>query len=280
MEILKTIEEVRERVREQRGKGRRIALVPTMGCLHEGHLSLIDQARKMADVVAVTIYVNPTQFGPSEDFENYPRTLEKDLEMCRQRGVDLVYTPEHTELYPNDYSTYIKEEKLSAGLCGISRPEFFRGVCTIVAKLFIIVMPDVAVFGRKDAQQLAVIRKMARDLHLPVEIVGGPTVREPDGLAMSSRNTYLDEFQRRDAVQIYRALLQGKELADAGQTSVDRILAEIVHHLRQYRRLRVIYAQVVHVDTMAPLREIIPGKSLVATAVWCDEVRLIDNIIL
>ncbi len=279
MQVLETIQEMQERVAELRAAGGKTGLVPTMGCLHDGHLSLIDIARERSDSVAVSIFVNPAQFGPNEDYERYPRDRDRDLKLCRNRGADIVFYPREEEFYPADYSTYVEEEKLSAGMCGVSRPAHFRGVCTVVAKLFNIVQPALAVFGQKDAQQAAVIKKMVRDLHFPVEIIVGPTVREPDGLAMSSRNNYLDGHQRRDACMLYQALLKGKELADHGIRNADRILAEITHAITEKRRLRVIYAAAVDRETLEPLRHIIPGQTLLAAAVWCDEVRLIDNLV-
>lgn len=278
MQVIESINDMQALAVRWRTEGKLIGFVPTMGFLHEGHLSLIDVAREQADVVVVSIFVNPTQFGVNEDLDQYPRDLERDLELCRARGADLVFIPPRAEIYPDDYSTYVNEEKLSEGLCGISRPVFFRGVCTVVAMLFNIVRPDVAVFGQKDAQQAAVIKKMVRDLHFPVDILVGPTVREEDGLAMSSRNAYLNEFQRRDAATIYQALLKGKEIVEQGILNADRVLAEVTHHISQVRRLRVIYVACVHRDTMEPLKQIIPGETIVATAVWCDEVRLVDNV--
>ncbi len=278
MQILKSVKEMQEHALELRREGKRVAFVPTMGYLHAGHESLIEEAARRGDSVVVSIFVNPTQFGPSEDFRTYPRDLDHDLAVCERNGVDVAFVPAADEMYPSDYSTFVEEERLSAGMCGVSRPSMFRGVCTVLVQLFNIVFPDVAIFGQKDAQQVAVVRKMVRDLHFKVEVVASPTMREQDGLAMSSRNSYLNEFERGDAAQIYQALLKGKAVPDSGQLSADRVLAEIMHHLRQYRRLRVIYVHVVDKDTLEPLREVKPGKTLVATAVWCDEVRLIDNI--
>ncbi len=280
MQVIESANEMQAKALSLRMQGKLIGFVPTMGFLHEGHLSLIDTAKENADVVVVSIFVNPTQFGPAEDLDKYPRNLEKDLELCRTRGTDIVFAPTVREMYPEDYSTYINEEKLSQPLCGQSRPAFFRGVCTVVAKLFNIVRPDSAVFGQKDAQQAAVIKRMVRDLNFPVEIIVAPTVREADGLAMSSRNSYLKEFQRRDALRISAALQRGKALYNSGIESTDRIVAEITHAIGEVRRLRVIYVQVVDKDTMQPLRRVVPGRTLIACAVWCDEVRLIDNIVL
>jgi len=249
-----------------------------MGSLHEGHLSLIDIAKEKADKVIVSIFVNPTQFGPNEDFNKYPRVLEEDLEKCRERGVDIVFNPSLAEMYPQGYSTYVDEEHITAGLCGVSRPQHFRGVTTVCLKLFNIARPDIAIFGQKDAQQGAVIKKMVSDLNLPTEIVIGPTVREADGLALSSRNAYLTDVQRNEALSISQALKIAKNMVDEGTRSVDRIVAEITHHLSQQRRVRLIYAQVVDAETMEPASEIVPGKQIAAVAAWVDQTRLIDNI--
>jgi len=278
MQIIQSIPEMQALAISLRTQGKLLALVPTMGALHEGHLRLIDTARQRADVVIVSIFVNPTQFGANEDFAKYPRTLETDAAACEKRGADIIFAPKKDDIYPPGYSTYVSEERLSKGLCGISRPGHFRGVATVVNLLFNITRPDLAVFGQKDAQQAAVIKKMAADLWLPVQIVIAPTVREEDGLAMSSRNQYLSEEQRHDAARIYRALREGKRLVDEGIRSPDRVLAEVTHVLSQSRRIRVIYVTMVDRDSFAPVREVTPGKSLIAVAVWVNDVRLIDNL--
>jgi pantoate--beta-alanine ligase len=278
MQIISSITEMQGAAINLRTQGKLIGLVPTMGALHEGHLQLIDAAREKSDVVIVSIFVNPTQFGPSEDFSKYPRTLEADLKACESRGVDIVFTPKKESIYPADYSTYVGEERMSKGLCGISRPGHFRGVCTVVNILFNITRPDVAVFGRKDAQQVAIIKKMVTDLWLPIQVVVVPTVREADGLAMSSRNRYLLDEQRTEARKLYQALREGKRMVDEGTRSVDRVLAEITHILAQSRRIRLIYVAMVDRETMVPMREIVPGKCLLMVAAWVNDVRLIDNI--
>jgi pantoate--beta-alanine ligase len=278
MQIIQSIAEMQSAAIALRTQGKLLGLVPTMGALHEGHLRLIDAAKEKADVVIVSIFVNPTQFGPSEDFSKYPRTFEADAKLCEGRGADVVFAPKREDIYPASYSTYVAEERLSKGLCGISRPGHFRGVCTVVNILFNITRPDVAVFGRKDAQQAAIIQKMVTDLVLPVEVLVVATVREPDGLAMSSRNRYLTEDQRGEARKIYQALREGKRLVEEGIRSVDRVLAEVTHILSQSRRLRVIYVALVDAETMAPLREVEPGKGLLAVAVWLNDIRLIDNL--
>lgn len=278
MQTIQSINEMQSLAIGLRSKGQLIALVPTMGSLHEGHLSLIDIAKERADKVIVSIFVNPTQFGPSEDFDKYPRVLEEDLKKCEARGADIVFNPPVAEMYPEGYSTYVDEEHISAGLCGVSRPQHFRGVTTVCLKLFNIARPDIAIFGQKDAQQCAVIRKMVADLNLPTEIVAGPTVRESDGLALSSRNAYLTDVQRGEAAGISKALQVAKEMVDSGTRSVDRVVAEITYHLSLQRRVRVIYVQVVNKETMEPATEILPGEQLIAVAAWVDQTRLIDNI--
>lgn len=280
MQIIQSVNEMQSIAVGMRVQGKLIGFVPTMGALHEGHLALVDAAKQQADFVVVSIFVNPTQFGPNEDFDRYPRTLESDLELCRQRGVDAVFTPSREDIYPDGYSTYINEEKLSRNLCGASRPGHFRGVTTVLSILFNIVRPDLATFGQKDAQQVAIVRKMTRDLRIPVEIITVPTLREPDGLAISSRNRYLEPVQREDAVAIYRALQAGKKLVESGVRNVDRVVAEVSYQLSHSRRIRVIYVSIVDPETMENQREITPGHSLLAVAAWMDQVRLIDNIIL
>ena len=278
MDTIQSVNEMQSHAIGLRSSGRLIGLVPTMGSLHEGHLELIDIAKEKADKVIVSIFVNPTQFGPSEDFNEYPRVLEEDLQKCRERGVDIVFSPSVSEMYPQGFSTFVKEEHLSAGLCGVSRPHFFRGVTTVCLKLFNITRPDIAVFGQKDAQQSAVVEKMVADLNLPTEIVVGRTRRDPDGLATSSRNVYLSDVQRNEALSISRALFNAKEMVEQGTRSVDRIVAEITHHLSQHRRVRLIYAQIVDGQTMEPAREIEPGRHIACVAAWVDQTRLIDNI--
>jgi len=233
MEVAKTIEDVRNLVSNARSEGSKIGLVPTMGALHVGHISLIEAAVKDCDFTVVSIFVNPTQFGPGEDFEKYPRPLEADLEICRQAGVDVVFAPEPEQIYPVENLTWVTVEKLTETLCGRSRPGHFRGVTTVCAKLFNIVAPDAAYFGRKDAQQAIVIKRMVADLNMPLEIVVCPTVREPNGLAISSRNKYLTEQQKNDAANIYKSLQACRRLIDAGTTETSQIVAEMKKILQQ-----------------------------------------------
>lgn len=277
MQVIESLTQMQNLAIQLRGEGKFLGLVPTMGALHEGHLSLIDISRDKTDVTVVSIFLNPAQFGPNEDLDKYPKPLEADLKACEARGADIVFTPHRDDIYPPDYSTYILEEKLGRDLCGVSRPGHFRGVTTVVAMLFNLCRPDVAVFGQKDAQQAAIIKKMVRDLHFPVEIVVGPTVREADGLAMSSRNRYLEPIERKESARFIAALREGKRLVEKGSLNVDRVKAEVTHHLSQSRLIRIIYIEIVDKDTMRPEREVRPGHSLLIAAIWLDQTRLIDN---
>ena len=280
MQKVTSVTEMRTLAEELRSKDQIIGLVPTMGALHEGHLSLIRLAAEQANTVVVSIFVNPTQFGPSEDFSKYPRELEDDLKRCEEAGADIVFAPPVEEIYPKGYSTYITEEFIGKPLEGVSRPTHFRGVTTVVAILFNIVRPDLAVFGQKDAQQVAVIRKMVQDLQFTVDIVTAPTLRETEGLALSSRNRYLGNNQRLESLAIVEALRYAKGMVEKGELRSDRLIAESTHILGQKRRVRIIYISVVDRNTMEAMRDVVPGQSLLAIAVWVDEVRLIDNILL
>ena len=280
MKIIKTIKQVRQIIALQKKQGKRIGFVPTMGALHEGHLSLIRMAKKHSDFVVVSIFVNPTQFGPKEDYKKYPRNLKKDAALCQSAGADLIFSPSPEEIYPKGFSTYIDVEGLTQGLCGVSRPGHFRGVATVVAKLFNIVQPDAAVFGQKDAQQLAVIRRMTADLDLPVKIIGAPIVREGDGLAMSSRNAYLTLEERAEAPTLYRALLKAKALADSGQRTAGRIKGEIKKILYRDAPLAEIdYIEIVDNETLKPVKQI-KKNTLIALAVKLPNARLIDNLVI
>ncbi|MBT5904124.1 MAG: pantoate--beta-alanine ligase [Opitutaceae bacterium] len=280
MQTLDTVPAMQALARDTRAAGQTIALVPTMGALHEGHLDLIRLAATKSDVVVVSIFVNPTQFGPNEDFESYPRDMEGDLAKCREAGAHHAFLPDRSTLFPDDYSTYITEESVAEPLEGVSRPAFFRGVTTVVAKLFNIVQPHIAIFGQKDAQQLAVVRKMVNDLHFPIEIVAGETTRAPDGLALSSRNAYLTPSQREGALGLNRALENIKTMVAQGERRAERLMAETTHLLADDRRLRVIYVAIVDPSTMKKQIEVEPGNSLLAIAVWMDQTRLIDNTLL
>lgn len=275
--VLKRAAELREAVRCARGAGLRIGLVPTMGALHRGHGALIERARAECGFVVVTIFVNPIQFDRAADFENYARTLEADLEFCEARGGDLVFAPGNVEMYPKPSRVYVEAPGLSEHLCGASRPGHFRGVATVVAKLFHMAEPDAAYFGEKDAQQLAVIQAMVEDLNMPIAIVPIPTVREDDGLAISSRNARLSSGERRTAPAIYRALRSAAERVVAGG-GVGEARAAALKELSQEPALRVEYLEIVDPQTMAPV-ERIRGPVRIAAAVWIGETRLIDNVL-
>jgi pantoate--beta-alanine ligase len=277
MQIARTIEETRRAVAAARSAGRPIGFIPTMGTLHAGHLSLIEVARRDQAFVVVSIFVNPTQFGPGEDFSRYPRDTEGDLNKCRAAGVDLAFLPSTDQMYPPDASTTVHVVHLTETLCGPHRPGHFDGVTTVVAKLLNIVQPDAAYFGQKDAQQLAVIRRMVRDLNVPVRIVGCPTMREPDGLAMSSRNAYLSPEDRRLAQRIHRALAEAQQQIEAGERDAGKICATMRRTLDAPGRLWIDYASVVDAETMQPVQQI-ERPVLVAVAARIGETRLIDNV--
>jgi pantoate--beta-alanine ligase len=277
MQKIDKIDTMREAAGALRRDGKRLALVPTLGALHAGHTSLIRLARSRADAVVVSAFVNPLQFGPSEDLVRYPRTPAADAALCEQEKVELLFTPAPEEMFPRGFSTTLLEDAVSRPLCGVSRPALFRGMLTCWLKLFNIVRPDLVVLGEKDAQQTAVARKVAADLLLPLEIITGPTVRDPDGLAVSARNTYLTPSQREEALAVYGALRKAKEMVEAGVKSPDRLVAEVTHLIAAKRRLRVIYISVVDRNTMEPLREVAPGHCLLAISFWVDEIRLTDN---
>ena len=278
MEVLSTVSEIQALSLGLQKEGKTIGFVPTMGYLHEGHLSLIDLIRERSDVLILSIFVNPTQFGLGEDLEKYPRDWERDLQLCRERKVDYVFAPNTDEVYLSDASTFVSEEGVSSGLCGQARPTHFKGVTTICAKLFNLCRPTYLALGQKDAQQVVVLKRMIRDLHFPIEVVIGPTIREADGLALSSRNSYLNEKQRADALLLNQALEAGKRLVDEkGVRSVDRVKAEVMNILRNGSFIRVNYAEVVDRETMEVEAEIELGRSMLVVAAWVDTIRLIDN---
>ena len=279
MNIYTTINEMRTACRAARLAGRRLGLVPTMGALHEGHLSLVRAARASCDAVAASIFVNPTQFGPNEDLAKYPRSFERDRELLEREGVELLFAPGTDEMYPSGAVTWVVVEELSGKLDGRSRPGHFRGVTTVVAKLFHIVEPDVAFFGQKDAAQVAIIRRMVRDLNLPVEIAVCPIVREPDGLAMSSRNAYLDPQQRKQALVLHRSLMRVQELAGAGQPSAAKLAAAGREQVAAEPSVRLDYFEIVDPDTLDPVGDVTQG-ALVAVAAFVGTTRLIDNFLL
>ena len=277
MQTIDTISAMREAADALRREGRRLALVPTLGALHAGHASLIRLAREKGAAVIVSAFVNPLQFGPSEDLARYPRTPAADAAFCEREGADGLFTRAAEEMFPRGFSTLVQEDAVSKPLCGIVRPALFRGVLTCWLKLVNIVRPDVLVLGEKDAQQVAVVRKAVTDLLLPVEILTGPLVRDADGLAVSARNNYLTPTQRDEALAVFGALRRAREMVEAGVRSADRLVAEVTHLIAAKRRLRVIYISVVDRHTMEQLREITPGHCLIAISYWVDEVRLTDN---
>lgn len=279
MEIMvaNTKEELRQEVDYWRNRGEVIGLVPTMGYLHEGHASLIRRARQECDRVVVSVFVNPTQFAPGEDLEAYPRDFERDRQLCRQMGVDVVFHPTPEEMYPQGFSTTIAmDPAMTSALCGKTRPTHFQGVCTVVCKLFGLTHADRAYFGQKDAQQLAIIRKMNRDLDLGVTIVGCPIVREVDGLAKSSRNVYLNPQERQAALVLSQAVKLGEEMAAQGETDADAIVKAMTERIHQEPLARIDYVQAVDQDHLRPAHTVVPG-TLFAMAVYIGKTRLIDN---
>ncbi len=279
MRVVNTVNEVRKEVKEWKKQGLTVGLVPTMGFLHEGHASLIRKAAEQCDRVVVSDFVNPTQFAPNEDLESYPRDIEHDMKICEESGADLIFHPGVEEMYCPDFSTYVNMTGPSDELCGKSRPIHFRGVCTVVSKLFNIASPDKAYFGQKDAQQLAVIMRMVRDLNFDIEIVGCPIIRESDGLAKSSRNTYLSPEQRSAATVLHRALEEGRKLAESGEKSASAVIAKITEIIESEPLARIDYVNVTSFPEIIPTEEI-NGSILAAVAVYFGSTRLIDNFIL
>lgn len=278
MRLVQTVAEMKSIVRELHKQNKSIGFVPTMGYLHEGHLSLVRRARAENDVVIVSIFVNPTQFGPNEDFDRYPRDLERDLRLLEPLGVNYVFHPSVEEMYPSNYSVYVEEVSLSRYLCGASRPGHFRGVCTVVTKLFNIVKPTKAYFGQKDAQQFRILKRMVENLNMDVEMIELPIVRESDGLAMSSRNVYLSPEERKEATRLYKALKRAEELIEKGEREVPVIKAEMMKVLN-HPLLKIDYVEIVNEATLEPI-ERIDGKVLIALAVFVGKARLIDNTII
>ena len=280
MEIIRTVHEMKATALELLCRGVTHGLVPTMGYLHEGHLSLVKKAREDNDIVTVSIFVNPTQFGPNEDYGNYPRNEKRDLSFLMELGVDYVFIPTVEEMYETGHSTFVEVENLTKGLCGARRPGHFRGVATVVTKLFNIIMPTRAYFGQKDAQQFRVIRRMVRDLNISVELVEMPIVRESDGLAMSSRNVYLSPPERIQAPFIHKALLKAVELVRKGITDTHTIKTEMIKTLSKGDLINIDYIEIVDEQTLAPvddLKEAKSGKVILAVAAYLGKARLIDN---
>ena len=278
MKIITTVDGVRKQVKEWRKEGLSVGLVPTMGYLHEGHKSLIDKAVAENDRVVVSVFVNPIQFGPTEDLASYPRDLDRDAALCEGAGAALIFHPQPEEMYHDDFSSFVDMNTLTGGLCGKTRPIHFRGVCTVVSKLFNIVVPDKAYFGQKDAQQLAVIRHMVSDLNFGIEIVGCPIIREEDGLAKSSRNTYLSDAERKAALILSQSLKEGKKQLEAGEKDAAKVRATITAKLESEPLAKIDYVEVVDWNTLEPV-ETIDGQVLVAIAVYIGKTRLIDNFI-
>ncbi len=277
MTVVRTVAEMKALCRQWRREGKRIGLVPTMGALHEGHLSLVRASKERDDVTVVSVFVNPTQFGPNEDFRAYPRDLDKDAACLRQAGVDVLFHPEAAGMYPAGFRTYVQVEDLQDRLCGKSRPGHFRGVATVVLKLFHIVAPDRAYFGAKDAQQVVIVRRMARDLDLDVEVVACPLVREPDGLALSSRNAYLSTAERSAALVLSTALRWAEKAVAAGERDGARLAAGVRSVIEREPLARIDYVEAVDPETLEPVAEL-GGEVLLALAVFVGATRLIDNV--
>lgn len=278
MKIVTTIAELKEIIRSWKNENLSIGLVPTMGYLHEGHGSLVTAARNGNDRVVVSIFVNPIQFAPNEDLATYPRDLEKDSAYCESLGADVIFHPEPEEMYSPNFSTFVDMTVLTEELCGLTRPTHFRGVCTVLSKLFHITEPDRAYFGQKDAQQLAIVRHMVEDLNMNLEIVGCPIVREEDGLAKSSRNTYLSPEERQAALVLSKAVFRGKEMVDAGETDAAKVLSEMKDMIEAEPLARIDYVKAVDGLTMQQV-DVIQSPGLVAMAVYIGKTRLIDNFI-
>jgi pantoate--beta-alanine ligase len=279
MDIIRGADQMHAAALHARSQGKRIGLVPTMGALHDGHLSLVRMARTLTDWVAVSIFVNPLQFGPNEDLGRYPRPFERDCKLLEAEGVQVLFAPTADEMYPGDGKTVVEVEGMSGRLCGASRPGHFRGVTTVVAKLFNIVTPDVSFFGQKDAAQVAIVQRMVRDLNFDVQIAVGAIIREADGLAMSSRNQYLDPQQRKAATILYRALMRVQRLADRGEYSSAALLEAARAVMAEEPSARLEYVEAVNPTSLEPVAEVSQG-ALIAIAAWLGTTRLIDNVVL
>ncbi len=279
MKIIRSTSQMQTVSRELIGSGKQIGLTPTMGYLHQGHLSLLHAIRDKCDVLITSIFVNPIQFGPGEDFDKYPRDIERDERLLIENGCDILFYPKVEDLYPQGYATYIEVERLTSGLCGKSRPHHFRGVATIVAKLFNITFCNIASFGQKDAQQAAVIKRMVRDLHIPVEIVVVPIVREPDGLAMSSRNKYLSAKERKNALCLIKSLQMAENMVREGKRDIRVIIRNMRKFIELVDGAEIDYIEAVDPDSMEP-KSVVNGPTMFALAVKIGDTRLIDNIII
>lgn len=278
MKKIKSVDEIKAIIKEIKKSGKTIGFVPTMGYLHEGHISLIKRARSENDVVVVSVFVNPTQFGPNEDYDKYPRDEDRDSKLCMDAGCDILFMPNKDDMYRQNYSTYVEVFGLTEGLCGAKRPGHFRGVTTIVTKLFNIVKPDKAYFGQKDAQQLAVIKRMVKDLDMDVEVVGCEIIRDVDGLALSSRNTYLSNEERQQAPVLYKSLVKAKEAVENGQRNAEEVKKLIENHINTAKDAVIDYIEIVNNETLKPVEKI-EGEVLIALAVKFGNTRLIDNMV-
>lgn len=278
MIVVKKISDVREAIKAQKAQGKTIGLVPTMGYLHEGHLSLVKKARENSDFVCASVFVNPIQFGPNEDYNKYPRDIERDIKLLEENGCDLVFIPSVEEMYPNERLTTVSVIKITNKLCGAYRPGHFDGVCTVVTKLFNIFTPDIAVFGQKDAQQVAVIKKMVEDLNIPVKIIASPIVRDKDGLALSSRNVYLSDDERHAALILNKSLKEAEKILKSGERNAENIISRVKNILESEPLCKIQYVSCVHPDTLEDLMAI-NDKALIAIACYIGNTRLIDNLL-
>jgi len=279
MEIVKEIEKMTALSQKWHQAGKIIAFVPTMGYFHQGHLSLISEGKKQGDVLVVSLFVNPIQFGPKEDLAAYPRNLQKDASLAEKEGTDVLFVPEEKEMYPEGYQTYVEVTQLTKYLCGVSRPGHFKGVTTVVAKLFNIIRPHIAIFGLKDYQQYIVIKRMVMDLNYPIKIIGCPIIREPDGLAMSSRNVYLTSKQRTSALSLYKSLNIAQEMVNKGEKKAKTIIEAVTTFIQKHPYTKIDYVKLCDPETLEELEEI-RGNALLALAVKVGKARLIDNTIL
>lgn len=280
MKIIKTIDEMRDISKEIFKSSKELGLVPTMGYLHEGHKSLIKKAKKENDLVAVSIFVNPTQFAPDEDLENYPRDLDRDAKICEELGVDYIFHPREEEMYPENFSTFVLPgENMTNIMCGITRPTHFRGVCTVLTKIFNIISPQRAYFGEKDIQQLAIVKRMVEDMNFDIDIVGCPIVREDDGLAKSSRNSYLDSNERESANILRKSILKAKQMIESGERDAIRVQASMIEMIESEALAKIDYIEILDFETFQRLK-VIQNKTLISMAVYIGKTRLIDNMVI
>lgn len=279
MKIIHSISSIQKCIKKERKKARKIGFVPTMGYLHPGHISLVNQSVKECDITVLSVYVNPTQFGPKEDYKKYPRDLKNDIKLARKAGVNYLFIPDDCDMYPSGFSSEVSVSNVTQMLCGLSRPGHFNGVTTVVLKLFNIITPDTAYFGQKDAQQLVVLRKMVKDLNMPVKIKAMPIVRNNDGLAMSSRNAYLSKSQRQEALNLYKSLLKARQLIKQGERNCAKIKSEMKRLILRGKSVKIDYIAIVDVEDLS-VKKYVEAKVLIAIAVFIGKVRLIDNLII